>query len=78
MKHIHRTGVYAKVETSRAEGIGGGGTGAEGGEYRGGEAMVANAPLPNFPTTVRAFPTPKSDLIPLFLADDIANLTLLV
>lgn len=57
MKHIQRTSVYAKVETGRAEGIGGGRIGAEGEGYRGGEALVANAPLPNFPTTVRAFPT---------------------
>lgn len=53
MKNIQRTSVYAKVETSRAEGIGGGGIGTEGG----GEATVASATLPNFPTTVHAFPT---------------------
>lgn len=57
MKHIQRTSVYAKVETGKAEGIGGGGIGAEGGGYRGGEALVTSAPLPNFPTTVCAFPT---------------------
>ncbi|KAL8639976.1 MAG: hypothetical protein Q9226_008799 [Calogaya cf. arnoldii] len=44
MKHIQRTSVYAKVETSGAEEVGGGGRGAE--------AMLATAPLPDVLTTV--------------------------